>query len=174
MDCITEGFRKCGIFPFNPYAVDKRLLLRSCTDVDPNSIDLEVPTTETFTDQEVQVTKPDTAVQKECSLSSIESSKIDDTLFDVSFTLGDDGILTLQQTSVSQQSLSDTQPIENSATDCPPELGLAAMECTLTPRKNASLSSVITTASTYKILCFKHCVTLRARWKAKQQVQVIL
>ncbi|KAH3863017.1 hypothetical protein DPMN_025993 [Dreissena polymorpha] len=135
MDCITEGFRKCGIFPFNPNAVDKTLLLRSCTDVDPNSIDLEVPTPETNTDQEVQVTKHDSAVQMECSFSSIESSQIDDTLFDVSFTVGDDGILTLQQASVSQQSLSDTQPKENSATDCPPELALAAMECTLTPRK---------------------------------------
>ncbi|KAH3835274.1 hypothetical protein DPMN_108622 [Dreissena polymorpha] len=56
MDCITEGFRKCGIFPLNPNAVEKTLLLRSCTDADPNSIDLEVPTTETNTDQEVQVT----------------------------------------------------------------------------------------------------------------------
>ncbi|KAH3835295.1 hypothetical protein DPMN_108645 [Dreissena polymorpha] len=72
MDCITEGFRKCGIFPFNPNAVEKTLLLRSCTDVDPNSIDLEVPTPETNTDQEVQVTKPDTAVQMECLFSSIE------------------------------------------------------------------------------------------------------
>ncbi|KAH3847975.1 hypothetical protein DPMN_090311 [Dreissena polymorpha] len=79
-----------------------------------------------------------------------------------------------QEASVSQQSFSDTQPIENSSTDCPPELTLATMECTLTPRKNASLSSVITGASTYKIMCFKHGVTLRARCKAKQQVQVIL
>ncbi|KAH3835275.1 hypothetical protein DPMN_108623 [Dreissena polymorpha] len=110
----------------------------------------------------------------ECSFSSIESSQIDDILFDVSFTVGDDGILTLQQASVSQQSLSDTQPIENSATDCHSELALAAMECTLTPRKNASLSSVTVAASTYKILCFNHGVTLRARLKAKQQVQVIL
>ncbi|KAH3874704.1 hypothetical protein DPMN_037957, partial [Dreissena polymorpha] len=82
--------------------------------------------TRTSTDQEVQM---------ECSFSSIESSQIDDTHFDVSFTVGDDRILPLQQASVSKQSLSDTQPIENSATDCLPELALAAMECALTPRK---------------------------------------
>ena len=30
--CITEGFRKCGIFPFSPNAIHKSLLLRSSTD----------------------------------------------------------------------------------------------------------------------------------------------
>ncbi|KAH3781481.1 hypothetical protein DPMN_159311 [Dreissena polymorpha] len=105
MNYLTEGFRKCGIFPFNPNAVEKTLLLRSCTDVNPNTSDHEVPTPKTYTDQEVQVTKPDTAVQMECSFSSIEPSQIDDTLFDASFTDGDDGILTFQTLFISLHSV---------------------------------------------------------------------
>jgi len=50
MDCISEGFRKCGIYHFNPNAVDKPLLLRSCTDVDPEAIDLSIPTFRLFQD----------------------------------------------------------------------------------------------------------------------------
>ena len=42
MDCITEGFRKCGIFPFDPKAIDKSVLFWSNADIDPSSIDLSV------------------------------------------------------------------------------------------------------------------------------------
>ena len=34
MDCISEVFRKFGIYPFNLNTVDKTLLHRSCTYVD--------------------------------------------------------------------------------------------------------------------------------------------
>ena len=40
MSCITEGFKKCGIFPFNPNAIDKSLLLRSNTETNLEDLDL--------------------------------------------------------------------------------------------------------------------------------------
>jgi hypothetical protein len=40
MSCITEGFRNCGIYPFNPNAIDKSLLLRSSAQTDIEAIDL--------------------------------------------------------------------------------------------------------------------------------------
>ena len=40
MSCITEGFKKCGIFPFNPNAIDKSLRLRSNTETNLEDLDL--------------------------------------------------------------------------------------------------------------------------------------
>jgi hypothetical protein len=44
MRSITEGFRKCGIYPFDPNAIDKTLLLRSWDVVNEEDIDLSVST----------------------------------------------------------------------------------------------------------------------------------
>ena len=40
MKSIVEGFRKCGIYPFDPNAIDKSLLLRSCENITADNIDL--------------------------------------------------------------------------------------------------------------------------------------
>ncbi|VDI13101.1 Hypothetical predicted protein [Mytilus galloprovincialis] len=40
MACITQGFKKCGIYPFDPNAIDKTLLFRGGNDVNPDDLDL--------------------------------------------------------------------------------------------------------------------------------------
>jgi hypothetical protein len=40
MSCITEGFRKCNIYPFNQNAIDKSILLRSSAETDIEAMDL--------------------------------------------------------------------------------------------------------------------------------------
>ena len=40
IDCITECFRKSGIFPYDPNAIDKSLPFRSNAEIDPHPIDL--------------------------------------------------------------------------------------------------------------------------------------
>ena len=43
MSCITEGFKKCEIYPLNPNATDKSLLLRSTTETNPEDLDWSLP-----------------------------------------------------------------------------------------------------------------------------------
>lgn len=83
---IKEGFRKCGIFPFNPNAVDKTHLLRNqLIPIDDN--DLSIPPPQPYKDAGVQteplseepphqtehITLPDTA-----SSTNKKSSKVNE------------------------------------------------------------------------------------------------
>lgn len=152
MDCITEGFRKCGIHPFDPNAVDKSLLLRSNTEVDPSHIDLAAkpeqvqdPTVHQSQSQDESIGVPDSvdppivdpADPIDTSFSCLETSALsqpDDMILDISFSVGEDGILALQ----SPEPEPNGDPIfsqDNGTQECPPELALSAVELTLTPRK---------------------------------------
>ena len=143
MDCIIQGFRKCGIHPFNPNAIDKSLLLRSNTDVvDPETVDLSV---EEMPDDKVEVSRGvdnlesmnDLAIQQneEQVTRDIDEEVQSEEQFplELNFVVGDDGILTIDPTSPMASESVSTEL--DSPRECPPDLGLAAIENTLTPRK---------------------------------------
>lgn len=132
MNIIIEGFRKCGIYPFNPNAIDKDLLLRSCQDITADNIDLDK--------QSEEVDKDDNDAAEEIpsvssTVATSEEGVLDESVFDmaglgdISFTVGDDGILTLETQTLANQ---EDSP---SADSCPTELALMAVESSLTPRK---------------------------------------
>ncbi|WAQ93894.1 LOW QUALITY PROTEIN: hypothetical protein MAR_006365 [Mya arenaria] len=120
MNCMTEGFRKCGIYPFDPNAVDKPLLLRTSTNADPSSIDLATQPQESG-EEKVSCTTDDSHDVAEVSYSS-RVKDLDQVLLDESFTVGDDGILTLEPADVATSTSPD---IEMSPADitCPRDNG---------------------------------------------------
>ena len=156
MNCIIEGFRKCGIFPFNPNAVDKSLLLRSCDVIDEEDIDLSV-NNELAINIETKVQQAnniETEMRQEQSIAMLPMTstpeKLDDpskgngsnkqpVFEDITFVVGDDGILTLtNETSGQEPVIQDvfmSDASDNNVSECPPTLALAAVEMTLTPRK---------------------------------------
>lgn len=151
MSCISEGFRKCGIFPFNPNAIDKELLLRSNVDtVDPNHIDLASSATSDNSDDNtlispscpdiLSITPIGNSSQTEdhqilnVSQPNLSASMSDLLAIDVSLNANWDDIMFIDE--------NDTQSNERTANDtsvssCPPELALAAVECSLTPKKRS-------------------------------------
>lgn len=134
--CITEGFRKCGIFPFNPNAVDKSLLVRS-SDMDIGSIDLS---TKPCKSNDVPVVNQDDCVENTPVSAVVDNafreSESTEPFFNVSFTVGDDDILTLeQQLDEVEPNLESSNCSADEALECPPNLALTAVELSLTPRK---------------------------------------
>jgi hypothetical protein len=59
-------------------------------------------------------------------------SENDQSLIDISFTVGDDGILTLEPV---LPECNIPASVQNDTQECPPELVLSALELSLTPRK---------------------------------------
>jgi len=134
MKSIIEGFRKCGIYPFDPNAIDKSLQLRSCENITTDNIDLAKDVREVSNDDDRVM---DTGIPPITPTVAItEDGILEESLFDVSdmgelsFIVGDDGVLTLEP-----QHQTAIQVPETPVNSCPPELALAAVESSLTPRK---------------------------------------
>ena len=134
MKSIVEGFRKCGIYPFDPNAIDKSLLLRSCENITTDNIDLAKDVEEVSNDDDRVM---DTGIPPIAPTVAItEDGILEESLFDmsdigeISFIVGDDWVLTLEP-----QHQTASQVPETPANSCPPELALAAVESSLTPRK---------------------------------------
>ena len=104
-------------------------LLRSCTEVDTNTIDLS-------TDQSQQP-EPELNVQDVSENRTDEPNQLPDPVpkdptpvdltLHISFVVGDDGVLTLQP---KEPEIVNEAP--SSTTTCPPELALPAIECSYT------------------------------------------
>ena len=58
MQNIKSGFRKCGIYPFNPNAIDKSQLFRNKL-IPSEDVDLSLPPTESATNNECTNNEPD-------------------------------------------------------------------------------------------------------------------
>lgn len=141
MNCITEGFRKCGIYPFDPNAIDKTLLLRSNTSVDTLSLDLSVTDKPALIEESQVLNDSDITDNSDVSYSLAPNTsdlcqesltQSDENIFDITFIVGDDGILTLEP---DQPKNSTTNEVLSSSQECPPDLALSAVELSLTPRK---------------------------------------
>jgi hypothetical protein len=143
--CITEGFRKCGIFPYDPNAIDKSLLLRSNADIDPSTIDLSVKSVQpvakeaspgsTTNQVASDINSSDNDLVLDSSFSWLQGNDTEP-IFDVSFSVGEDGILTLEQSSGnSEAGAENMSSTPDEGQDCPPELAFSAVELSLTPRK---------------------------------------
>jgi len=134
MKSIVEGFRKCGIYPFDPNAIDKSLLLRSCENITADNIDLAKEVEEVSNDDDRVM---DTGIPPTVAIT--EDGILEESLFDmsgmgeISFIVGDDGVLTLEP-----QHQTASQVPETPVNSCPPELALAAVESSLTPRKKTA------------------------------------
>lgn len=146
--CITQGFRKCGIYPFNPNAIDKTLLLRCCKDATVNPEDLDLsshePTNETETEKE------DDALIAGAFLTSLQPADDTEGTTIMELNVGPDGILTPVVDST------------NTVSKCPPALALKAIESALTPKKKRSYEEAFTIDSCSNI--FKDDVVYQT-WK---------
>jgi len=122
MSAITQGFRKCGIYPFDPNEIDKTLLLRGCKDAKPENLDLS------SSDETTPGTDDDSLVS-EAIISSLQPVNESEVTTIVELEVGTDGILSPV---ISNNSDFTASP---ELTVCPPDLALSAVETSLTPRK---------------------------------------
>ncbi|CAG2245714.1 unnamed protein product [Mytilus edulis] len=129
---------KCGIYPFDPNAIDKTLLFRGGNDVNPDDLDLSLndePKNESELSAIEDNTSSNTENEPEHIVSAMPSTSNTGVTTVMDLEVGADGILspTIHTTSEATQSSNEIEP--SSTTICPPELALSAIESALTPRK---------------------------------------
>ncbi|VDI05779.1 Hypothetical predicted protein [Mytilus galloprovincialis] len=138
MACITQGFKKCGIYPFDPNAIDKTLLFRGGNDVNPDDLDLSLndePTNESELSAIEDNTTSNTENEPEHIVSAMPSTSNTGVTTVMDLEVGADGILSPIIHTTSEATQSSNEIESSSTTICPPELALSAIESALTPRK---------------------------------------
>ncbi|VDI39221.1 Hypothetical predicted protein [Mytilus galloprovincialis] len=135
MACITQGFKKCGIYPLDPNAIDKTLLFRGGNDINPDDLDLSLndePTNESEVSAIEDNTTYNTENEPENIVSAMPSTSNTGVINVMNLEVGADGVLSpiIHTTSEATQSSNEIEP--SSTTICPPELALSAIESVLT------------------------------------------